>query len=108
MVNKTYSFLGLATKAGRLIAGEETCERAVKSGRTYLVIVSDDASENTKKRFSAICGSRNIALRYFGMKEMLGRYTGKGIRSVIAVTDKGFARRLQELIDSCSIEHGGV
>jgi ribosomal protein L7Ae-like RNA K-turn-binding protein len=108
MVDRIYSFLGLATKAGKLISGEETCERALKSGKVYLVIVSADASDNTKKKFSDMCKYRGIEIKYFGQKELLGRHTGKGVRSVVAVTEKGFSGRLLEMIDSYGIEHGGV
>ena len=108
MVERIYSFLGLATKAGKLLSGEETCERALKSGKVYLVIVSEDASDNTKKRFRDRCSYRTVEIRYFGEKELLGRFTGKKVRSVIAIADKGFAEHLKEMIDNRGIEHGGV
>ena len=108
MVERIYSFLGLATKAGKLLSGDETCERALKAGKAYLVIVSEDASDNTKKKFKDMCSYRNIEIRYFGEKELLGRYTGKKIRSVIAVAERGFAGHLKDMIDNCGIEHGGV
>jgi ribosomal protein L7Ae-like RNA K-turn-binding protein len=108
MVDRIYSFLGLATKAGKEISGEETCERALKSGKVYLVIVSVDASENTRKKFKDMCGYRNVAIRFFGRKDMLGKFSGKDSRTVVALTDRGFAGHLEEMIDSCGIEHGGV
>lgn len=108
MVERIYSFLGLATKAGKELSGEETCERALKSGKVCLVIVSADASENTKKKFRDMCSYRSVAIRYFGQKDMLGKFSGKSTRTVVAVTDSGFAGRLQEMIDSCGTEHGGV
>lgn len=108
MVERIYSFLGLATKAGKLLSGEETCERAVKAGRVSLVIVSEDASNNTKKKFNDMCCFRNIQLRCFGEKSGIGRYTGKSVRSVVAITEKNFAERLKEMIDNRGIEHGGV
>ena len=43
--------LGLAAKAGKIASGEFSTERAVKSGSAFLVIVSEEASENTKKLF---------------------------------------------------------
>lgn len=98
MVERIYSFLGLATKAGKLLSGEETCERKLKAGKVYLVIVAEDASENTKKKFKNMCDYRKVDIRYFGTKEMLGRFTGKRIRSVIAIADRGFAGRLKEMI----------
>lgn len=108
MVERIYSFLGLATKAGKLLSGEETCERAIRSGKVYLVIVSEDASDNTKKKFRDMCSYREIEIRYFGEKDALGKFTGKKVRSVVAIAERGFAGRLKEMIDNRGIEHGGV
>lgn len=108
MQDKAYSFLGLAAKAGKLISGDETCERALKAGKVHLVIVSEDASGNTRGKFMDMCGYRNVAIRCFGKKEKLGRHIGRSMRSVIAVIDRNIAGRLLELIDDHGIEHGGV
>ena len=107
MSNKIYSFLGLATRAGKVLSGEETCERAIRSGKAYLVIVSEDASENTKKKFRDMCTYRKVQLRVFGQKEFLGRYTGKEIRAVVVITEEGFGKRLIELMNGTDLEHGG-
>lgn len=107
MTNKVYSFLGLATKAGKVVSGDETCERAIKSGKVFLAIVAQDASENTIKKFSDMCSYRRVEFRQFGEKESLGRYTGKEIRAVICVLEQGFAKRLIELVDSHECENGG-
>jgi len=107
MINNIYSFIGLAKKAGKLISGDETCERAVKAGKVKLVIIADDASENTKKKFMDICRYRGIEVRYFGEKELLGKHIGKDMRSVVAVTGREFAERLKQLIDSRSKDNGG-
>ncbi|MCX7923891.1 MAG: ribosomal L7Ae/L30e/S12e/Gadd45 family protein [Clostridia bacterium] len=107
MENKIYSFLGLATKARKLVSGEDGCEKAIKSGKVFLVIVAGDASDNTKKKFTNMCKYRELEIRFFGVKELLGRYTGKEMRSVLAVADQGFAKRLIELIDAVTLESGG-
>lgn len=108
MNERIYSFLGLATKAGKLISGEETTERGLKSGKVCLVIVAEDASDNTKKKFKDMCSYREIEIRYFGEKEILGKFTGKRIRSVVAIIDRGFAGNLTKMIDNRGIELGGV
>jgi len=107
MQNKTYSFIGLAMKAGALLSGEDACERAIKSGKVHLIIVAGDASQNTKKKFNDMCIYRHVDIRVFGQKEFLGRYTGKDIRAVIAVMEKGFAKRLTEMLDSTDLQNGG-
>ncbi|NMA33055.1 MAG: 50S ribosomal protein L7ae [Clostridiaceae bacterium] len=108
MHDRVYSFIGLAVKAGKLLSGDETCERALKAGMVRLVIVSEDASGNTRKKFMDMCNYRNVAIRCFGKKEKLGGYTGRGMRSVVAVIDRNFAERLLEIIDDHGKEHGGV
>ena len=49
--NKVLSLVGLATKAGKTVSGEFSTEKAVKTGTASLVIVSAEASDNTKKKF---------------------------------------------------------
>ena len=48
------SMLGLAAKAGNLVSGEFSVEKAVKEHKAFLVIVAGDASDNTKKNFRNI------------------------------------------------------
>lgn len=49
------SMLGIAAKAGRVASGEYQTENMVKSGKSHLVIVAEDASDNTKKTFRNKC-----------------------------------------------------
>ena len=49
---KIASLLGLAAKSRNLVSGEYMTETAVKNGSARLVIVSEEASANTKKLFS--------------------------------------------------------
>ena len=44
--------LGLATRSGNLVSGEFMTEKAVKGRKAFLVIVSREASDNTKKKFT--------------------------------------------------------
>jgi len=55
------------------------------------------------------CGGKvgKVDIRIFGKKELLGKFIGKDIRSVIAVLDRGFAKRTIELIDEAKIGCGG-
>jgi ribosomal protein L7Ae-like RNA K-turn-binding protein len=108
MADKIYSFIGLAKKAGRLVAGEEACEKALKSGKAHLLIVSDDASPNTVKKFQNACAYRDIGIMRFGEKELLGKFTGGNLRTVIAIMERGFAEQLKLMIGNRGKEHGGV
>jgi ribosomal protein L7Ae-like RNA K-turn-binding protein len=105
--NKIYSFLGLAAKAGKVISGEEACERTIKAGKAKLVIVADDASDRTKRKFDNICKYNVVELKLFGEKKFLGKFIGKEARSVIAILGEEFAKHLREMIESINIEFGG-
>ena len=45
------SLLGIAKRAGKVVSGEFATEKEVKAGYAELVIVAQDASDNTKKKF---------------------------------------------------------
>ena len=52
--DKISSYIGFAMKSGKLVSGEFSVEKAVKEGKARVVIVAEDASENTKKKFKNI------------------------------------------------------
>ena len=94
--NKAYSMIGLATKAGKIASGEFSTEKAVKTGMAALVIVSAEASENTKKKFQNMCTYYEVPLYVFGGKEALGHAMGKEFRASLAVLDEGFAKAIEK------------
>ena len=89
--SKILGLLGLATKAEKTKSGEFSTEKAVKSGQASLVIVSRDASENTKKMFRNMCTYYKVPYYEFGGREELGAAMGKQMRVSLAVTDPGFS-----------------
>ena len=108
--NKIYSFIGLARKAGAVAPGESAAINALRNGKAYIVILANDASENTQKRFTNYCNSKSVQLVPFGLKSSLGETLGKEVFSVMAITDKRFSDRIIELIrlnNQDNTAHGG-
>ena len=95
--NKAAALVGLAMKAGKIAGGEFAAERAVKSLEAKLLILSEDASANTVKKFGNMAAYRKIPVCRMLDKESLGRAVGKGERSCLAVTDEGFARHIAQM-----------
>ncbi len=89
---KILNLIGLATKAGKTASGEFSTEKAVKSGKAFLVVVSEEASDNTKKMFTNMCTYYKVPICYFGGKGELGHAMGKEMRASLAVTEEGFAK----------------
>ncbi len=89
---RAFNMLGLAARAGRIESGEFSTEKAVKTGRGRLVIVAEDASDNTKKMFTNMCKYYEVPMVVFGTKEELGHWIGKAYRASICILDDGFAK----------------
>lgn len=92
MINRVFSLLGLAMKAGKIASGEFAVESEVKSGNAQLVIVAEDASDNTKKKFRNSCRFYEVPFVCAGTKDELGHAIGKEYRAIVAVLDAGFAK----------------
>ncbi|OIJ13124.1 50S ribosomal protein L7 [Anaerobacillus alkalidiazotrophicus] len=93
-----FSLLGLATRARKLVTGEELVIKGIRKKNVYLVIVADDASLSTKKKIQDKCNFYNVPLKFTGNREMLGSAIGKHERVVVGVIDEGFATKLLSIL----------
>lgn len=98
--NKVLSLIGLAMKAGKIASGEFSTEKEVKTGYAELVIVAEDASDNTKKKFQNMCEFYEVPIYFYGDKDTLGHAMGKEFRASLAVTDPGFAKGIAKHLDA--------
>ena len=96
--SRVFGLLGLAAKAGKVKSGEFSTEKAVKSGMAFLVIVSEEASENTKKMFRNMCTFYEVPYYEFGSKDELGHALGKEMRASLVVQDEGFSKAIMKLL----------
>ena len=97
--NKVYSLLGIAMRGRNLVSGEFQTLEAIKKGSAMLVIIAEDASDNTKKLFSDKCSFYEVPVLRFGTKEGLGRAIGKDLRSSVGVCDAGLADAIIKQLD---------
>ena len=96
MHDSVLSMLSIAAKSGNVVSGEFSTEKAVKTGHAYLVIVSAEASGNTKKSFCNMTAFYHVPCYCYGSKEALGRCIGKEFRASLAVTDENLARAVEK------------
>jgi ribosomal protein L7Ae-like RNA K-turn-binding protein len=93
---KAFNLLGIATKSGNIASGEFSTEKAVKEHKAALVIVAEDASDNTKKMFTNMCTYYKVPIFFFGEKNDLGHAMGKEFRASLAVLDRGLANAIEK------------
>ncbi|MGN0631232.1 MAG: L7Ae/L30e/S12e/Gadd45 family ribosomal protein [Ruminococcus sp.] len=97
---KFLNLLTICRKAGKLILGFDPAKEEIQSHRAAGVFVTADASPRTKKEVHFFCDKENIPvseteLSMEDIQNAVGRKAG-----VLAVCDKGFAKRLMELSDN--------
>ena len=94
---KFLRLLGMARRAGRLESGSFLTERAVRAGKAALVVIAEDASENTRKDLENLCHYYKVPFYIKFSKAELGSALGEEERVSSAVTDAGFAAELKKL-----------
>lgn len=99
MKKKWMSLLGLANRARKIVSGEELVIKEIRTGRAQLVILAEDASPNTSKKIRDKCHYYKVPVVFAQTRELLGQAIGKDARVAVAVTEAGFAKKLETLFD---------
>lgn len=90
--------LGLAKRAGKISTGSFICEKMIKSGDARLVILANDASDNTKKSISDSCRFYDVRLIEYSDRATLGHAVGADAdRVVVSVNDNNFAKAILDI-----------
>lgn len=105
-MDKVYGLLSIAAKAGRVVSGSDLALEEVKKKRARLVILSEDASGNTRKLFQDKASYRDIPAAVYGNSEDLGRAIGKKPRVVAAVLDQGLSESILRAIRENGRQYG--
>lgn len=90
--DKVLSMLGLAKRAGRICSGAPQCEKVIKSGKSELIIIAKDISENGRKAITDCCSYYKVNyIEYSDMYALSDAIGAEGVRAVVSVNDKSFA-----------------
>lgn len=102
-LNETEFFLSLAARGNNVVSGETAVLNAVRSGSAYIVIISTDASDNTRKKFGDKCSYYGIPWYIYGTKEGIAHAIGKELRSTVAVTDPGLGEQIRKKLEEINV-----
>lgn len=96
-MNKVLNFLGIMTRAGKIITGEDLLIKAIQNKKINLVLIAEDCGKNTKKKIKDKSSYYNIeCIDIFTIKEISNAIGKK--RVAVGIADKGFSEKLKELI----------
>lgn len=93
-MNKMAGILGLAQRAGKVVSGGNAGRTAIQNRTAKLAIIASDTEEETKKRYLDWCRNANVKWVIYGQKEELGAWLGKSARSLVIITEQGFAEAM--------------
>ncbi|MDR1781666.1 MAG: ribosomal L7Ae/L30e/S12e/Gadd45 family protein [Bacilli bacterium] len=90
-MNNLLSVIGLAMKANKLVFGEKVI-LSIQKKQAQLVIISIDASDNTKKRLIDKCNYYGIDYLEMLSMEDIFKATGKVNRLYFSIIDSNFKK----------------
>ena len=88
--------IGLATRARKIVTGEEFSIKSIKSKEAKLVFLASDAGVNTTKKIKEKCVFYNCTLNTDFTSEELSIAIGYRNRKVVTITSAGFAKKMKE------------
>lgn len=91
--------LGLATRARKVVSGEELVVKEIQKQRAKLVLIANDAAQNSRKKIQDKCTYYHVEYHFFGNRYELGHAMGKESRVALAITDGGFAKKMSSLLN---------
>ena len=94
--NNILGLIGLAMKAGKISFGADSVEEDCKKGKIHLLIIAQDASERTQKKFKEISENYNIELIIDSNIEQLSKTIGKSNKAILGIKDRNFAKSIQK------------
>ncbi len=96
MNKRIYSMLGLCMRAGMLAYGADMCEEKMKYGKVSMLIIANDASDNTKNRFKKLA-DKKIVYREFGTIDEISHAIGKENKAIVGILDVNFCKKINDL-----------
>lgn len=96
-MNPSLTYLGLCAKANALVSGDQILP-AIRASKACLVIITDDASQRTRKQLKDKCSFYRVdVIESFSSFE-LSKAIGKTSRVACAVTHATFAKQIKEAL----------
>ena len=96
-VRRVLELIGLARRAGRVIAGTEAVRAALRMRRLPLVIVTEDASPTQRRKVLPTVSRQRVPWLTLGTRDALGRALGRAPVSIVAVTNPRLAEAVRAI-----------
>mgnify|MGYP000845017312 FL=1 len=96
------NLLSMAARARRIVSGAFAVEEALRKKSGAYLLIAEDASEETREKFSHMAARMSVPTAELLTMQQLGRCLGKEYRAVAVLIDRGFADRLATYLHEIS------
>ena len=100
---KILGLIGFAARARKISYGADSVKLQLAKGNVKLLILSEEASERTKKDFIELSEEYNVPKIIAGSSETLSQAIGKSNKVVIGIHDKGLSNEIIKINDGGEI-----
>ena len=94
---KIAGYLGIAQRAGRVAAGDAMAKDSLVKGKSFLLIIANDAAPKVKEELMALA-DEDVPVLIWPDKYDLGLIIGKSRRGAVSLNDEGLAKAILKLI----------
>jgi ribosomal protein L7Ae-like RNA K-turn-binding protein len=98
VASNSLTYVSLAYKAGRALAGTAACEKGIRKGEVRLLLMQRGLSEGTMEHFTGLCRKYNVEIRTVE-KGRIGEAIGRPEIMLIGIVDRRLADAARDIID---------
>ena len=98
MASNSLTYLRLAYKAGRALAGTAACEKGIKKREVRLLLMQRGLSEGTVEHFTRMCQKCNVEIRTVE-EDQIGNAIGRPEIMLVGIVDQRLADAARNIID---------
>lgn len=98
--SKLRSYLGFAIRSRNLYSGYDTCANLIKKNKLRLLIITEDASEKTRDKFSKLAEKHGVPVNFVESSAFMEELTGLADRNIYGITDSNLAEAISKEIIS--------
>ena len=98
MINKKIlGLIGLSARARKVLFRADSVEEGIKKNKVKLIIISCEASDRTKDKFSKFGKEYNKPVIIVGTIEELSKAIGKNNKAVLGILDENLSSEIQKI-----------
>lgn len=97
MKQKALNLLGLMTRAGKIVTGDDLV-KSIQNQKINLLLVSEDCGPNTYKKLTDKAQYYKIETVICFTTDEISNAIGRENRVAVGIADRGFSNKFKELI----------